>query len=188
MAVQKSTIARTGSKKKMTLKWWYVLPVIAVVAIAGYAIVTFSEASSLPRNLTQLKVYNRITARDGVVSRLECKSVTGSYLGTLSHCLQQHPNNLEMFRPGYFDITTKIFWPSQVWLPRAHVGWKSACTNIKNRFDGSITLTTGYGAMSYGQIYRYNNGKWQIRWAFQSLADGKCHISHPNSWVDAKPL
>lgn len=38
--------SRTSSKKgKSTLKWWYILPVIAIIAVAGYAIVRFSEAS-----------------------------------------------------------------------------------------------------------------------------------------------
>ena len=46
MAKSKSS-SRTSSSKKnnLKLKWWYVLPVILVVAIAGYAIVRFSEAS-----------------------------------------------------------------------------------------------------------------------------------------------
>ncbi len=40
--------SRTASKKNKSakLKWWYILPVIAIVAIAGYAIVRFSEAGT----------------------------------------------------------------------------------------------------------------------------------------------
>ena len=37
----------TKNKSKQTkLKWWYILPVIAIVAVAGYAIVRFSFASN----------------------------------------------------------------------------------------------------------------------------------------------
>ena len=37
----------TKNKSKQTkLKWWYVLPVILIVAVAGYAIVRFSEAAT----------------------------------------------------------------------------------------------------------------------------------------------
>ncbi len=70
MAVKKSTKARTGSKKKMTLKWWYVLPVIAVVAIAGYAIVTFSEAATQVRSAGRsLNCPSRIIHEKGSLGR-----------------------------------------------------------------------------------------------------------------------
>jgi len=40
--------SRTSSKKtKSSLKWWYILPVIAIVAVAGYAIVRFGEAATV---------------------------------------------------------------------------------------------------------------------------------------------
>ncbi len=45
MAKSKSRTS-TSKKKNLKLKWWYVLPVILVVAISGYAIVRFSEAST----------------------------------------------------------------------------------------------------------------------------------------------
>lgn len=43
-----STKSRTAksTKKGPKLKWWYILPVIAIVAVAGYAIVRYSQASS----------------------------------------------------------------------------------------------------------------------------------------------
>ena len=42
-----SSKTRTSSSKKknLKLKWWYVLPVVAIVAVAGYAIVRSSQAS-----------------------------------------------------------------------------------------------------------------------------------------------
>ena len=47
MAKSKSSSRISSSKNKnLKLKWWYVLPVILVVAVAGYAIVRFSEAST----------------------------------------------------------------------------------------------------------------------------------------------
>ncbi len=49
MAKSKSSSkSRTSSSKKknLKLKWWYVLPVVAIVAVAGYAIVSFSEAAT----------------------------------------------------------------------------------------------------------------------------------------------
>ena len=48
MAKSKSSSkSRTSSSKKknLKLKWWYVLPVVAIVAVAGYAIVRSSQAS-----------------------------------------------------------------------------------------------------------------------------------------------
>jgi hypothetical protein len=53
MASKKSTSkSRTSSKSRSSLKWWYVLPVVAIVAIAGYAIVRFSQAAGPYRTFT----------------------------------------------------------------------------------------------------------------------------------------
>jgi hypothetical protein len=57
MAKSKSSSkSRTSSSKKknLKLKWWYVLPVVAIVAVAGYAIVSFSEAATYksPRTIS----------------------------------------------------------------------------------------------------------------------------------------
>lgn len=43
----KTTKSRTAksTKKGPKLKWWYILPVIAIVAVAGYAIVRYSQAT-----------------------------------------------------------------------------------------------------------------------------------------------
>ena len=49
MAAKKAATKSRSSKSnknKNNLKWWYVLPVIAIVAVAGYAIVRFSEAGT----------------------------------------------------------------------------------------------------------------------------------------------
>jgi len=45
----KTTKSRTAKSKGkgLKLKWWYILPVIAIVAVAGYAIVRYSQASSI---------------------------------------------------------------------------------------------------------------------------------------------
>jgi hypothetical protein len=43
-AAKKSRISTKKSNNKSIMRWWYVLPVIAIVAVAGYAIVRFSEA------------------------------------------------------------------------------------------------------------------------------------------------
>lgn len=45
MAANSRSKIRTSKNKGMKLKWWYVLPVIAIVAVAGYAIVRFSQAA-----------------------------------------------------------------------------------------------------------------------------------------------
>lgn len=42
----KSRINIKNKKKKITLRWWYVLPVILVIVLAGYFIVRFSNAST----------------------------------------------------------------------------------------------------------------------------------------------
>jgi hypothetical protein len=43
----KTTKSRTAKSKGkgLKLKWWYILPVIAIVAVAGYAIVRYSQAA-----------------------------------------------------------------------------------------------------------------------------------------------
>jgi hypothetical protein len=49
MAAKKAASKSRSSKlnkNKTNLKWWYVLPVIAIVAVAGYAIIRFSEAGT----------------------------------------------------------------------------------------------------------------------------------------------
>jgi hypothetical protein len=56
----KTTKSRTSKKSKQTkLKWWYILPVILIVAVAGYAIVRFSEASALTFSKTVANKYLR---------------------------------------------------------------------------------------------------------------------------------
>ena len=43
----KSSSRTSSSKKKnLKLKWWYALPVIAIVAVTGYAIVHYSKAAT----------------------------------------------------------------------------------------------------------------------------------------------
>lgn len=48
MAAKKAaTRSRTSSKKgKSSLKWWYILPVLAIVVLAGYLIIRYSEAGT----------------------------------------------------------------------------------------------------------------------------------------------
>ena len=43
--MNKTRIAKS-TKKGPKLKWWYILPVIAIVAVAGYAIVRYSQAAT----------------------------------------------------------------------------------------------------------------------------------------------
>jgi hypothetical protein len=38
--------SRTSGKKGKSVKWWYILPVLAIVVLAGYLIVRYSEAST----------------------------------------------------------------------------------------------------------------------------------------------
>ena len=55
MAAKKAATKSRSSKSnknKNNLKWWYVLPVIAIVAVAGYAIVRFSEAGTSSNRLS----------------------------------------------------------------------------------------------------------------------------------------
>jgi hypothetical protein len=54
----KSRTAKS-TKKGLKLKWWYILPVIAIVTVAGYAIVRFSEASALTFSKTVANKYLR---------------------------------------------------------------------------------------------------------------------------------
>jgi len=58
--VKKHTKTKTSKfKSKNQLKWWYILPVILIVAAAGYAIVRFSEAGSA---YTRIRPSSRVTA------------------------------------------------------------------------------------------------------------------------------
>jgi len=47
MPTKGKTKTRTSksTKKGPKLKWWYILPVVAIVAVAGYAIVRYSQAA-----------------------------------------------------------------------------------------------------------------------------------------------
>jgi hypothetical protein len=49
--------SRTSKRKGkgIKLKWWYVLPVIAIVASAGYLIIRFSEAGTAKQQLASLR-------------------------------------------------------------------------------------------------------------------------------------
>jgi hypothetical protein len=61
----KSRTAKS-TKKGPKLKWWYILPVIAIVAVAGYAIVRYSNASSaIIRKVGVNILANRIINKSG---------------------------------------------------------------------------------------------------------------------------
>jgi hypothetical protein len=57
----KSKSRTSASSKKLKLKWWYVLPVIAIVVLAGYLIVRYSNASVLT-------VFNKTVANKGLIT------------------------------------------------------------------------------------------------------------------------
>ena len=58
MAAKKAaTKSRTsGNNSTSKMKWWYLIPVLLIVAVAGYAIVRFSEAGSQFGVVTSSKI------------------------------------------------------------------------------------------------------------------------------------
>ena len=79
----KTTKSRTAKSKGkgLKLKWWYILPVIAIVAIAGYSIVRFSEASSVWWSIPAQNLNSREYVRKGngtVWAKLPATAVHGN--------------------------------------------------------------------------------------------------------------
>ena len=68
-----------STKKGPKLKWWYILPVIAIVAISGYAIVRFSEASAVWWSIPAQNLQSREYVRKGngtVLAKLPATAVS----------------------------------------------------------------------------------------------------------------
>jgi hypothetical protein len=119
----KTTKSRTAKSKGkgLKLKWWYILPVIAIVAVAGYAIVRYSQAS-VPGSQIYRKVGQNIIA-----NRIVRKSNGASYA---------------IIGNGGFALTE---WTASEARSRdlACVTLKS--TDPKKNFTAVITLTSYYG-------------------------------------------
>ena len=115
----KSRTAKSTKKGSM-LKWWYILPVIAIVAISGYAIVRFSQAS-VPGS----QIYRR-PGVNMIANRVVRKGNT----------------SLAIIGNGGFALTE---WPASEARSRdlACVTLKS--TDPKKNFTAVITLTSYYG-------------------------------------------
>ena len=119
----KTTKSRTAKSKGkgLKLKWWYILPVIAIVAVAGYAIVRYSQAS-----VSGSQIYRRV-GQNIIANRIVRKSNGASYA---------------IIGNGGFALTE---WPAIEARAR-----NLACINLKSidpkkNFTAVITLTSYYG-------------------------------------------
>lgn len=69
MSTKKASKSRTSSKKsKKSLKVWYIIPVLLIVAVAGYAIVRYSNASAY-KGLRTVTGSNKMVGYASVVDK-----------------------------------------------------------------------------------------------------------------------
>ncbi len=161
----------------------------------GYAAYQAFAATSVPADLSGvLYSYGPFTAGDGVKGVIDCSNAAGQTgYGPLRSCIQQNPANHSQYRTGLWSVVTKGFSPTSGWLndssdPTTY--FYKVCKNMDNYFSGTRALDTGYGPISYGQIFRtyYNPDSkktiWQIKWANRSTITGNCSVN--GNWMDAK--
>lgn len=150
----------------------------------GVYLLQSSAASAPPSSLTGYKEISNIKASDGYVGKILCRTVTGSTgYGPVARCYQNNSSKGQ-YRPGYYSTINKSFSAETGWTSvEYNVGINNQCKNIDHQFRGGSPLKTSYGPVSYGQIYRYYGGKWQIKWATQSAVTKNCSTS--GSWMNA---
>ena len=113
MAKSKSSSRTSTSKKNnLKLKWWYVLPVILVVAIAGYAIVRFSEASTYKSSKT---IGNGLVCTGKVVDKGVADSGAGrscniTGLNQSAKAEWDHTTNLTNNYGKYGEFCARVFF------------------------------------------------------------------------------
>ena len=98
--VKKSRTAKSKGKG-LKLKWWYVLPVIVLVAGAGYLIVRFSQASSLAqmiRGVDYMSGGKSTTKIDGKTVRI----IGGKPVRIKYGAIEGDRNWLGDYKPGTF--------------------------------------------------------------------------------------
>ena len=142
----KTTKSRTSNNKKANkLKWWYILPVIVIVAIAGYAIVRFSEAGSA---YTRIRPSSRVTAT--TPSFIGCKNLSQkSIYGNLTSIdiVAEKP-----YQSKATSITVKAIRNGSVVSTKTNSGW------IGNTWNG-VQIYTSEIFNDRLEIYYTENGK-----------------------------
>ena len=160
----------------------------------GYYAYNAFAASLPPGALTNGKYIDNVKASDGITGNISCTSVTGSTgYGPLANCTQRKPGAwcTDSIRVGFYSPYTKVFSPTSAWSTPSYCGAQGGaagpylCKNMNYFFqDWHIPISTVYGPTVYGQIYRFYNNKWQIKWSNMNLINGYCYPT--GNWMDAK--
>ena len=154
----------------------------------GYMLYRSFAYTTPPQNLKAYKNEFQATATDGISAPTDCLASAGQTLyGPLANCIQwsKRSNGSTIGRTGFYSPLTKKFSPTTGWLTPANTGsYTYKCSNIDYYFySRSQPMSTIYGPVLYGQIYRYADNQWQIKWATKSLINNNC--SSTGSWMKA---
>jgi len=142
---QAKTRTSKNKSKQTKLKWWYILPVIAIVAVAGYAIVRFSEAGSA---YTRIRPSSKVTAT--TPSFVGCKNLSQkSVYGNLTSIdiVADKP-----YQSRATSITVKAIRAGKVISTKTNSGW------LGNRWNG-LQIYTSEIFNDKLEIYYTENGK-----------------------------
>ena len=151
MPVKKQSKTRTSKlKSKNQLKWWYILPVIAIVAVAGYAIVRFSEAGSSYRRI-RTTTSGRATAPefsacsagwDKGVYKFDVIAFSKSYRANVTSITGEVISNGK--------VIDRVYQPN--WLP----GKRVSGIQLKTPNPAKDRVTVYY--VENGKTYKYASG------------------------------
>ena len=150
----KRTKLRTSKKSKQTkLKWWYILPVILIVAVAGYTIVRFSEAGrGISMGKPSGKVCDKIRGCDfWITSPAEFKAskVNRSDFSTFKNlCIDMKVTKSLGYDTAYFGLTVSR---SAFYKGQAALGNATRCVSLKSLgIQNNKTLAVFLAIGDYG--------------------------------------
>jgi len=146
-----------------------------------------SFAASLPPSNLRNGVSFWVTATDGYYGSMSCVTVSAqTAYGPVVRCSQTR--NWSEGRVGFYSPLTNKFSPDTGWMKESKNGaWPwGTCKNMGYYFIGVDVYDTAYGGVLFGQIYRYANNRWEIKWANMSSITRNC--STTGNWSKALPF
>lgn len=148
----------------------------------GYLLLQTQAASYPPSQFRQFIRTGSVdipSYGDNIKGEVQCisaaRKTTDSYR---SRCIQQVSST--KWRVGDYDIFARKFYPTDKpneYTATTKYGYSPIrCNNHDYFFVGSQYLITGYGTLSYGEVYRFTFN-WEVAAANRSNITGNCSIA-----------
>ena len=152
-----------STKKGPKLKWWYILPVIAIVAVAGYAIVRYSQAAieikpAFPKDFTGgIATQNKNNIPVRVIGGKPVRIKYGSAPKDKNSFFLGNYNGLYM--QNFPDLRGKYVCV-EAWVGAYNNGPAAWSVNIKANTGGSTPFGTKYQTIGESNKVYYKQNAW----------------------------